>query len=65
MKTFTTAFAIFVLQCWYDAPPKLEDQQKLLQHSIDKLAEEYFRRGSKQAKAFNELKIVCNPGWKT
>jgi hypothetical protein len=58
-KTFTMAFTIPVLYCQYDAP-KLEEQQKLLNHFINEPAEEYFRMGSKQAKAFNELKIVCN-----
>jgi hypothetical protein len=56
-------FTILILHLRYDAP-KLEERQKLLKRSIDEPAEEYFRRGSKQAKAFNKLKIVCNAGWK-
>jgi hypothetical protein len=37
-KTFMMAFTILVLHCQYDAP-KLEKQQKLLKHFINKLAE--------------------------
>ena len=63
MKTYMTAFTILVSNCKYDGP-KLDEQQKLLLRFIDCPADEYFKRRSKEAKAFNELKAACKHGWK-
>ena len=63
-KTYTTAFTILVSNRKYDGP-KLDEQQKLLLRFINCPADDYFKRRSKEAKAFNELKAACKHGWKT
>ena len=63
-KTYMTAFTILVSNHKYNGP-KLDEQQKLLLWFIGCPADEYFKRRSKEAKAFNELKAACKHGWKT
>ena len=63
-KTYTTAFTILVSNRKYDGP-KLDEQKKHLLRFIDCPADEYFKRRSKEAQAFNELKAASKLGWKT
>ena len=63
-KTYTTAFTILVSNRKYDGP-KLDKQKKHLLQFIDCPADEYFKRRSKEAKAFIELKAASKLGWKT
>ncbi len=63
-KTYTTAFTILVSNRKYDGP-KVDDQRKLLLRFIDCPVDDYFKRRSKEAKAFNKLKATCKRGWKT
>jgi hypothetical protein len=63
-KTYTTASTILVSNRKYDGP-KVDDQRKLLLRFIDCPVDDYFKRRSKEAKAFNELKAACKRGWKT
>ena len=63
-KTYTTASTILVSNHKYDGP-KVDNQRKLLLRFIDCPVDDYFKRRSKEAKAFNELKAACKRGWKT
>ena len=60
-KTYTTTFTILVYNRKYDGP-KLDEQQKLLLRFIHCPVDEYFKRRSKEAKAFSKLKAACKHG---
>ncbi len=60
-KTFSTAFLILSGRR-FDSPNRYE-QQKILFNFIDQPAHDYFMSRSQQARAFDELKIVCKLGW--
>jgi hypothetical protein len=62
-KTFLTAVLI-LLGHLYESP-KLNAQIKILFRFIDLPAEEYFRRRSKDVKAFEKVFVDCKAGWKT
>jgi hypothetical protein len=61
-KTFSTGFLILSGRK-FDSP-NLEKQRKMLLNFIDQPAHDYFLSRSPQARAFEELKIVCKLGWK-
>jgi hypothetical protein len=63
-KTYTTAYTILISNRKYDGP-KVDEQRKLLLRFINCPADDYFKRRSKEAKAFNELKAACKRGWST
>jgi hypothetical protein len=44
--------------------PNLAEQQKILLNFINQPAHDYFLSRSQQARAFEEIKIVCKLGWK-
>jgi hypothetical protein len=60
-KTFSTAFLI-LSGCRFDSP-NLDEQQKILFNFINQPVHDYFLSRSQQARAFEELKIVCKLGW--
>jgi hypothetical protein len=60
-KTFSMGFLI-LSGCRFDSP-NLDEQQKILFSFIDQPAHDYFLSRSQQARAFEELKIVCKLGW--
>jgi hypothetical protein len=60
-KTFSTGFLILSGRR-FDSP-NLDEQQKILFSFIDQPAHDYFLSRSQQARAFEELKIVCKLGW--
>jgi hypothetical protein len=61
-KTFSTGFLILSGRRFES--PNLDDQRKILLRFIDQPDHDYFLSRSPQARAFNELKIVCKLGWK-
>jgi hypothetical protein len=61
-RTFLTGFLILSGRR-FDSP-NLDEQQKILFNFIDQPAHDYFLSRSQQARAFEELKIVCKLGWK-
>jgi hypothetical protein len=61
-KTFSTGFLILSGRRFES--PNLAEQQKILLNFIDQPAHDYFLSRSPQARAFEELKIVCKLGWK-
>ncbi len=60
-KTFSTGFLILSGRR-FDSP-NLDEQQKILFSFIGQPAHDYFLNRSQQARAFEELKIVCKLGW--
>ena len=60
-KTFSTGFLILSGRR-FDSP-NLDEQQKMLFSFIDQPAHDYFLSRLQQARAFEELKIVCMLGW--
>jgi len=60
-KTFAAGFLI-LSNCRFDSP-NLDEQQKMLFSFIGQPAHDYFLSRSQQARAFEELKIVCKLGW--
>jgi hypothetical protein len=56
-KTFSTGFLILSGRR-FDSP-NLDEHQKILFSFIDQPAHDYFLSRSQQARAFEELKIVC------
>jgi hypothetical protein len=60
-KTFSTGLLILFGRR-FDSP-NLDEQQKILFSFIDQPAHDYFLSRSQQARAFEELKIVCKLGW--
>ena len=60
-KTFSTAFLILSGRR-FDSP-NLDEQQKILFNFINQPVHDYFLSRSQQARAFEELKIVCKLGW--
>ncbi len=60
-KTFLTGFLILSGRR-FDSP-NLDEQQKILFNFIDQPAHDYFLSRLQQARAFEELKIVCKLGW--
>ena len=60
-KTFTTGFLILSGRR-FDLP-NLDEQQKMLFSFIGQPAHDYFLSRLQQARAFEELKIVCKLGW--
>ncbi len=61
-KKFLTGFLILSGRK-FDSP-SLEEQRKVLLNFIDHPSHDYFLSRSPQAKAFEELKLVCKLGWK-
>ena len=60
-KTFTTGFLILSGRR-FDLP-NLDEQLKMLFSFIGQPAHDYFLSRLQQARAFEELKIVCKLGW--
>ncbi len=61
-KTFSAGFLILSGRR-FDSP-SLEEHWKILLNFIDQPAHDHFLSRSPQARAFEELKIVCKLGWK-
>ncbi len=61
-KTFSTGFLILSGRR-FDSP-SLEEQRKILLNFINQPSHDYFLSRSPQARAFEELKLVCKLGWK-
>ena len=60
-KTFSIGFLILSGRR-FDSP-NLDEQQKILFNFINQPDHDYFLKKSQQARAFEELKIVCKLGW--
>jgi hypothetical protein len=60
-KMFSTGFLILSGRKFVSS--NLDEQQKILFNFIDQPAHDYFLSRSQQARAFQELKIVCKLGW--
>ena len=60
-KTFLIGFLILSGRR-FDSP-NLDEQKKILFNFIDQPDHDYFLKKSQQARAFEELKIVCKLGW--